>query len=168
MSEPSTTSVSAGSDSPEALRSKLHHLVVAELLGPKDGPTEQVAETRVSDRYLVGMLAPRSQTAGQEADEGFEDGSEPDESDDGKADPVRTRSDSLLPSSFGMTFVVAAEAGELEVEARWGKYERCESETITHKPRKKDGEESPASSGSGSPRAARGPSCLPTAPSPRR
>ena len=126
---------------PVSVRRQLDQLVVAELLGPQGGPTEEVAETRVSDRYLVGMLAPRSQTAGQEADEGFEDGSEPEESDDGKADPVRTRSDSLLPSSFGMTFVVAAEAEEIEIEARWGKYERCESETITHKPRKKEGKE---------------------------
>lgn len=141
MPEPSTPSIPAVPASPEALRSKLNHLVVAELLGPQGGPTEEVAESRVSDRYLVGMLAPRSQTAGQEADEGFEDGSEPEESDDGKADPVRTRSDSLLPSSFGMTFVVAKDAKELEVEARWGKYERVESETITHRPKKKDAKE---------------------------
>jgi hypothetical protein len=113
------------------IRRELRDLVIAELLGPKGGPTEEVTESRVSDRYLVGMLAPRNQVAGQEEDTGFEDAAEPEETDDGKADPVRTRSDTLLPSSFGMTFVVAEGIRELEVEARWGKYDRIDSETIT-------------------------------------
>jgi hypothetical protein len=123
---------------PASLRCRLGHLVAAELLGPQEGPTEEVAESRVSDRYLVGMLAPRNQPVGEEGDESFEDAAEPEDSDDGTSDPVRTRSDSLLPSSFGMTFVVAGDVTELEIEARWGIYNRVESETLTRNPRGRD------------------------------
>lgn len=42
------------------IRERLHRLITDELLGPQNGPTEEVAETRVSDRYLVGMLSRRS------------------------------------------------------------------------------------------------------------
>ncbi|HEX8876108.1 MAG TPA: DISARM system helicase DrmA [Phycisphaerales bacterium] len=135
----SDTVVSTSTPAPSAVqvRGKLRGLILAELLGPQNGPTEEIAESRVSDRYLVGMLAPRNQPVGQEGDDSFEDAAEPEDSDDGKADPVRTRSDSLLPSSFGMTFVVASDATELEIEARWGIYDKVESETLTKKPRGK-------------------------------
>jgi hypothetical protein len=37
-------------------------------------------------------------------------------------------SQSLVPSSFGFTFCVDGEVETIEVEARWGRYERGESE----------------------------------------
>jgi hypothetical protein len=43
------------------LRDELERLVLQDLLGPAGGPEEEVDETNVRDRYLVGMLAPRDQ-----------------------------------------------------------------------------------------------------------
>jgi len=44
--------------SPAALRDELEQLVLLDLLGPAGGPEEEVNESNVQDRYLVGMLAP--------------------------------------------------------------------------------------------------------------
>ncbi len=41
-----------------SLRSELVDLIHLDLLGPKNGPVEEVDESHVYDRYLVGMLAP--------------------------------------------------------------------------------------------------------------
>ena len=112
------------------IRDDLDRLVGAELLGPADGEVEEIDEGRVVDRYLVGMLAPKQQYSGQERDEAFEEGTSSAASDDGRADPVTTRSDSLLPSSFGLTFVVDEGVDEIEIDARWGRYERVESRKL--------------------------------------
>jgi len=45
--------------SPNGIREELKKRVVADLLGPAGGPAEEVAESRVKDRYLVGMPAPK-------------------------------------------------------------------------------------------------------------
>jgi len=115
---------------PPEIRAELHDLIQAELLGPKDGNHEELDESRVVDRYLVGMLAPRKHAVGQERDESFEESGAPATSDDGAADPVPNRGDSLLPSSIGLTFVVDESVEQLKVHASWGKYDRVESETI--------------------------------------
>src|SRR5260221_4529630 len=47
--------------SPAQLRDELERLVLLELLGPAGGPGEELDETSVRDRYLVGTLAPRDQ-----------------------------------------------------------------------------------------------------------
>ena len=47
--------------SPRELRAELEQIVVRDLLGPAGGPTEELDERSVRDRYLVGMLAPRGQ-----------------------------------------------------------------------------------------------------------
>ncbi len=53
-----------------ALRDELERLVLQDLLGPAAGAEEEVDETNVRDRYLVGMLAPRDQQmAPEEMDE---------------------------------------------------------------------------------------------------
>ena len=44
---------------PVELRDRLFTMVVNDLLGPAGGPEEEVDEQYVSDRYLVGMLAPK-------------------------------------------------------------------------------------------------------------
>ena len=44
--------------SPAALRDELEQLVLLDLLGPAGGTEEEVNESNVQDRYLVGMLAP--------------------------------------------------------------------------------------------------------------
>ena len=45
--------------SPTEIRAELEHAVVRDLLGPAGGSEEEVDETSVRERYLVGMLAPR-------------------------------------------------------------------------------------------------------------
>lgn len=119
--------------SPLEIRAELHDLIQADLLGPKGGPVEEIDESRVSDRYLVGLLAPREQRVGQERDEGFETSNESEDSDDGSSDPASNRVGSILPSSFGMTFTVDLGIHELEVEATWGKYDKAASETLKTK-----------------------------------
>jgi hypothetical protein len=47
--------------SPRELRAELEQIVIRDLLGPAGGPTEELDERSVRDRYLVGMLAPRGQ-----------------------------------------------------------------------------------------------------------
>src|SRR5213080_2767783 len=42
------------------LRPKLSDMVVNDLLGPASGPDEEITERNVHDRYLVGVLAPRT------------------------------------------------------------------------------------------------------------
>tara|TARA_R110000782_G_scaffold268961_3_gene366216 strand:+ start:19637 stop:23677 length:4041 start_codon:yes stop_codon:yes gene_type:complete len=134
------------------IRELLQLAVMDDLLGPANGPHEQIVDMSVRDRYLVGKLAPRETENGgieglegplaSEADEG-----EPDDLDvhkgrhdpgaefDGATGTVNAEADSLdeidaasnqslVPSSFGMTFCVDGDAKEIEIEARWGRYER--------------------------------------------
>jgi hypothetical protein len=56
--------------SPTKIREELERMVLLDLLGPVAGPDEEIYEPSVRDRYLVGMLAPRSQElAPEEFDE---------------------------------------------------------------------------------------------------
>jgi hypothetical protein len=41
------------------IRAKLEQAILNDLLGPAGGPEEEIDEMRVSDRYLVGLLAPQ-------------------------------------------------------------------------------------------------------------
>lgn len=52
------------SATPHAIRDELTEMVVKDLLGPAGGPNEELdqREDRVTGRYLVGMLAPKSTT----------------------------------------------------------------------------------------------------------
>jgi hypothetical protein len=115
---------------PEVLRAALEEAVVRDLLGPAGGPDEEITDPSVRDRYLVGMLAPQrlrtpssdnDRLALQEqggAEEGEEDGEEP-------AEPT------MFPSALGLSFMVDFDAGPLRVTARWGRYVRAASETLT-------------------------------------
>ena len=51
---------------------------------------------------------------------------------DGKAEESQVRSDSLFPSSIGMSFVVDESITHVDVTATWGRYERVESETLVN------------------------------------
>ena len=42
--------------SPSAIRDELERLVLLDLLGPAGGPEEEVEDSSVRDRYLVGAL----------------------------------------------------------------------------------------------------------------
>jgi hypothetical protein len=122
--------------SPVQLRTMLEEMVVGDLLGPAGGPDEELTERNVRDRYLVGVLAPRSQPRPTPAKVDEEDDEEtpllPDELSEGGADTVddgTTDKDvpivqAHLPSSFGLTFCVDKSAKALKVEVRWGQYKR--------------------------------------------
>jgi Helicase conserved C-terminal domain len=132
-------------------RELLQLAVMDDILGPANGPHEQILDMGVRDRYLVGKLAPReAEDGGIEGLEGplaVEAEEEPRDLEvhHGRHDPgaefgtTRGRVDaeadsadeidassnqSLIPSSFGMTFCVDGAVERIEVEARWGQYIR--------------------------------------------
>ena len=114
---------------PESLRRQLHEYVVADLLGPAEGSEEEVVEASVRVRYLVGQLAPKTlvlkpddqDELPKEASTAVEDG-EPEED--------RLQAESLMPSSVGLTFAVDGGVDQIQVEAKWGRYERQKSNGI--------------------------------------
>lgn len=136
------------------IRELLQLAVVDDLLGPAGGPHERIVDMSVRDRYLVGKLAPREVAQG--GIEGLEGPLAEDEAEEpvdpivpgqhepgaefgtatGRVEPESDASDeidaasnqSLVPSSFGMTFCVDGDAERIEVEARWGSYERVPNE----------------------------------------
>lgn len=140
------------------VRELLQLAVMDDLLGPAGGASERIVDMSVRDRYLVGKLAPReSEERGIEGLEGplsREDVDEPGElivpgqhepgaefgTTTGKVDPESDAADeidaasnqSLVPSSFGMTFCVDGKVERIEIEARWGQYVRVPNEDHDH------------------------------------
>lgn len=132
------------------VRELLQLAVVDDLLGPAGGPHERIVDMSVRDRYLVGKLAPREAPRGgieglegPLAEEEVEEPSDPIVPGQhepgaefgtatGRVEPESDASDeidaasnqSLVPSSFGMTFCVDGDVERIEIEARWGRYER--------------------------------------------
>ncbi|MBV8500244.1 MAG: helicase [Paucibacter sp.] len=132
------------------IRELLQLAVVDDLLGPAGGPHERIVDMSVRDRYLVGKLAPREDAQG--GIEGLEGPLAEDEVEEptdpivpgqhepgaefgtatGRVEPESDSADeidaasnqSLVPSSFGMTFCVDGDVERVEVEACWGCYER--------------------------------------------
>ncbi|KAA1054429.1 DISARM system helicase DrmA [Azospirillum argentinense] len=138
-------------DNQPYIRELLQLAVIDDLLGPANGPHEQIVDMGVRDRYLVGKLAPRdSNDGGIEGLQGplvAEPEEEPDDLDvhkghhepgaefdtttgrvDAEADSAdeidASSNQSLIPSSMGLTFCVDGDVKRIEVEARWGKYVR--------------------------------------------
>ena len=136
------------------IRELLQLAVVDDLLGPAGGPNERIVDMGVRDRYLVGKLAPRDDAQG--GMERLEDTLAEDEVEEpidpivpgqhepgaefgtatGRVDPESDSADeinaasnqSLVPSSFGLTFCVDGDVKSIEVEAHWGSYERVPNE----------------------------------------
>ncbi|MEL6092787.1 DISARM system helicase DrmA [Plesiomonas shigelloides] len=133
------------------IRELLQLAVMDDLLGPAGGPDELIVDMGVRDRYLVGKLAPREAAErGQEFPvdaENAEDDApdlivkarpakvdsptvsgsgEPDEQEEIDA----ASNQSLVPSSLGMTFCVDGDVDRIEIEARWGRYERSDEHEI--------------------------------------
>lgn len=136
------------------IRELLQLAVSDDLLGPANGPYETIVDMGVRDRYLVGKFAPTVvEQGGIEGLSGplaedasnieeeptdldihsgrHEPGAEFDSTsgrvtpDDSAGDEIEAASNqSLVPSSFGMTFCVAGDVKAVELEARWGRYER--------------------------------------------
>ena len=133
------------------IRELLQLAVMDDLLGPANGPHEQIVDMGVRDRYLVGKLAPReADNGGIEGLEGplateaeeepenlevhhgrHEPGAEFDstmgrvDAEADSADEIDASSNqSLIPSSFGMTFCVEGDVKRIEVDTKWGQYVR--------------------------------------------
>jgi len=115
--------------SPSVLRDELQRLVLQDLLGPAGGPEEELEETKVRDRYLVGALAPRDQKVDPEE---MDELAIPEESsiEDGPTDETNLQSATLSPSAIGMSFCVEGTTTSLLVKASWGYYSREHSETL--------------------------------------
>jgi hypothetical protein len=131
LTEPSAEAVHLAPPPPEELRFKLEELVLRDLQGPAAGPEEEIDERSVSERYLVGLLAPRKRrlTAAEPDDDlACETGANAEE---GASDAARAPVDSLFPSSIGFTFCIAPDAPPVRLTAAWGWYRRRASETLT-------------------------------------
>jgi len=112
--------------SPAEVRARLEELVVADLLGPAGGVEEEVAEDRVTERYIAGMLAPRhTASAPEEQDALALAGQAPTE--EGEPEPDAPPNATLFPSAYGLTFTVDGAIEALNVDAWWGRYEKRRS-----------------------------------------
>jgi Helicase conserved C-terminal domain len=152
------------------IRELLQLAVMDDLLGPANGPHEQIVDMGVRDRYLVGKLAPREDYhGGIEGLEGplateaedepenlevhhgrHEPGAEFDsttgrvDAEADSADEIDASSNqSLIPSSFGITFCVDGDVKQIEVDAKWGQYVRVydheHTKTVNKKIKDADG-----------------------------
>jgi hypothetical protein len=117
-----------GARSVYQIREELQDLIVGELLGPAGGEDEEVAEARLTERYMLGMLAPSGTASTAEDDDSLAltDEAGPDE---GTPEPEGKLS--FFPSSFGMTFTLDAKTTRLKVTPRWGRYKRERSQVAT-------------------------------------
>ena len=111
------------------LRRNLEARVLAELLGPVAGATEEIDDPRLRprDRYLVGVLAPRRLRVKREEIDTLGAGAD-DDDDDGADEDEGLSADTMFPSSIGLSFCVAR-GTKLAVTATWGRYKRAPSET---------------------------------------
>lgn len=129
------------SATPVEIRRELEERIIKELHGPAHGDEEEVDEAHVTDRYLVGVLAPRIRNKKvdpeAEGDPGIDDQPElqdnlaladKDSTEEGHADTNVPATDSMFPSSLGLTFCVKAGTRALEITAEWGWYIRQPSE----------------------------------------
>lgn len=135
------------------IRELLQLAVKDDLLGPAQGPHEQIVDMGVRDRYLVGKLAPLETEAGESpipSEEGYADEEEslPGEhepgaefhtatgrvdSDSESADEIDVSSNqSLVPSSMGFTFCVDSDVKQIELDIRFGRYERLSNDMHDH------------------------------------
>ncbi len=115
--------------SAEKIRAEVEERVLAELLGPAEGEDEELDEGRLRprDRYLIGLMAPsRVRVRREELD--TLDAAAADNSDDDGDDETGLSSDTMFPSSIGLTFSVE-EGARLRIHARWGRYQRGPSAT---------------------------------------
>ncbi len=123
-SDRSTSSMTSSVD----IRQELLDLIFRDLVGPAKGPDEEVSNARPSDRYVLGMLAPSGHAAECEEDEEFADDGAGN-SEEGSVEQATPAARTTLPSSLGLSFSVPRDCRAVRVSARWGRYERTESET---------------------------------------
>ena len=138
------------------VRAELEAMLERDLLGPADGPTEELpAGTTPGERYLLGKLVPRRSSTDEPVrdpsaaaeDDDVEDRPElvdtPTldlDADDGAEGPTAAavRGRAMAASSIGLSFAVPPDEHHVRVVASWGRYERGPSEsqvTDTGRPR---------------------------------
>lgn len=119
---------------PFAVRRELEEIIYKDLLGPAGGEREEFDENSVSDRYLVGQLAPQRRRGGNSAEtlEEDVDSYTKEEEENGFEMSVSTNK-SLFPSSVGFTCSIDGTATAIKICARYGKYTRGKSENFLTK-----------------------------------
>lgn len=122
MTEPLT------SPSAAQLRAMLLDMVLNDLHGPAGGDQEIVEEEYVRGRYILGLLAPKGQSALPDEDDELAEAGE--DTEEGKAESVTPHATRMLPSSIGLSFTVARDATAFHVTARYGRYERRTREQV--------------------------------------
>ena len=125
------------------VRAELESLLERDLLGPWDGPEEELPPgTSPAERYLLGRLVPRDAPADEataDEDSEGEAGQDPalverEVSANGGADDTdveseaAVRSGSMAASAIGLSFIVPDDTDTVLAEAAWGRYERTASE----------------------------------------
>lgn len=118
------------------VRDKLGALIERDLLGPWDGPNEQLPPRSQGprDRYVVGMLGPKPNlTPSLDLAGELIDASLGDDTDPGDAElPERMslqNAGKLWASSMGLAFVVEAGVDVVAVRVDWGEYGKQEVTT---------------------------------------
>jgi hypothetical protein len=107
---------------PREARSRLSEALRFELLGPEH-PEEELRESPLS-RYATGMLAPLgTNVMEEERDEEVADG---DDDDPAAADLGPPMSQSITPSSIGLSFLVPITTRRVVVHCEWGDYDSQE------------------------------------------
>lgn len=109
------------------LRELLQLAVIDDLLGPADGPHEEIVGMSVRDRYLVGKLAPIDTAPDAAETDTFGESGRPD-SEERDEEVDTSTNQSLVPSSMGFTFCVDGDLENVQLFGNWGRYERTQSE----------------------------------------
>src|SRR6266851_177949 len=119
---------------PYAIRDELTEMLVKDLLGPAGGPEEELdqREDRVTGRYLIGMLAPKSTPVEAEGQDPLAT-DDADDSEVGATDAGTTPASTFFPNSIGLSFVVDTEAKAILIQTEWGRYRRVKSATQINK-----------------------------------
>jgi hypothetical protein len=122
--------------SPYELRQELEEMIFNDLLGPAEGEDEEVDESSVTDRYLVGLLSPliRNKTPEEQPEQQDEfvpagKGNSEEGTTEGTIPPPNT----MFPSSMGLTFCVDSDVKAIKITAKWGHYQREKSQYLTKK-----------------------------------
>lgn len=121
------------------VRELLQLAVIDDLLGPADGPDEEIVGMSVRDRYLVGKLAPMDTAPDAVETDTFGESGHPD-SEERDEEVETSTNQSLVPSSMGFTFCVDGELENVQLFANWGRYER-RPDLDVHKERERTNKE---------------------------
>ncbi|WP_017591341.1 DISARM system helicase DrmA [Nocardiopsis potens] len=120
---------------PREIRDELERLVVQDLYGPVGGDEhERVSGERVTDRYILGRLAPNGALTRPDEQDGFAEAGLEDsagiadaEPGDSVAEPEAPAVPTMYCNAYGFTVCVSPETGVLRARATWARYVRAKS-----------------------------------------